>query len=118
MTRNGYFNIFTCGVKPQLISSSFFGRGNEAAYWDSPDFVVRGRMGGSGRRLEILDVKPLLARRRPAATAARAQRIAERQAHLESEVRAQEIRKVRAVRAQHDLHRVFAETEMIEQDVA
>ena len=56
--------------------------------------------------------------RRLAAAAARALRVAERQPHLEREIRAQEIRKVGAVGAKDDLHLVFAETQMVEQDIA
>ena len=44
--------------------------------------------------------------------------VAERQPHLEREIRAQEIRKVGAVGAKDHLHLVFAETQMVEQDIA
>jgi hypothetical protein len=68
--------------------------------------------------LGTLDARPADAGRRIAAAAARAFREAERQSHLESKIGAQEIRKIGAVRTKHDLHLVFAETKMVEQDVA
>jgi hypothetical protein len=70
------------------------------------------------RRLEVLDVEPLRTGRRAPAAAACALRIAERQSHLEREIGAQEIRQVGAVGAKHGLHRVLAETQMIEQHIA
>ncbi len=65
-----------------------------------------------------MNVEPLGAVRRLTAAAARALRITKRQPHFEREIRAQEIRKVGAVGAKDDLHRVLAETQMVEQDIA
>ena len=79
------------------------------------DFV---RAAAGARRPRILNAQPLRALRRLAAAAARAFRVPERQPHLEGEVRAQEIRKVGAVGAKDDLHLVFAETQMVEQEIA
>ena len=78
------------------------------------------RHGGGNelRRLGILNAEPLEALRRLAAAAARALRVPERQPHLEREIRAQKVRKVGAVRAKDEPHLVFAESQMIEQDIA
>ena len=66
----------------------------------------------------MLDVPPVVAPRRLAAAAARALRVPERQPHLECEIRAQEVRKVGAVGANDEPHLVFAETQMVEQEIA
>ena len=75
---------------------------------------------GFGRRwwLEILDVPPSVAFRPLAAAAARTLRVSERQPHLEREIGAQEVGKIGAVGANHHPHRVFAQTQMVEQDIA
>ncbi len=75
---------------------------------------VRGRL----RWLLILDVEPSRARRRLAATATRAFRIAERQSHLEREVGAQEVRKIGAIGPDDHSHLVLAQAEVIEQHIA
>ena len=80
--------------------------------------ALGGRGWGGRTALGILNAEPLGAVRRLAAAAARALRITERQPHLEREIRAQEIRKVGAVGAKDDLHLVFAETQMVEQEIA
>ena len=64
------------------------------------------------------DVEPLVALRRRAAGAARAIRIAERQPHLVGEIGAQEIDEVGAIGAQAQRSIVFAETEIVEQQIA
>src|SRR6202034_1912164 len=69
-------------------------------------------------RLMHLSADPAEAFWRVAAAAARALRIAERQPHLEREIGAQEIRQIGTVWPQHDAHLVFAETQIIEQDIA
>ena len=74
--------------------------------------------GGGGTRLLVLDVPPRVALRRLAAAAARALRVPERQPHLEREIRAQEVRKVGAVGTDDEPHLVFAETQMVEQEIA
>ncbi len=74
------------------------------------------RRGGS--RLLVLDVPPRMAFRRRAAAAARALRVPVWQSDLESEIRAQEVRKVGAVGTNEEAHLVFAETQMVEQEVA
>ena len=68
-------------------------------------------LGGRG----IDDAEPLRAGRR---LAARAPRIAERQAHLEGEIGAQIVHHVGAVGLQRHRDFVFAEAERVEQDVA
>ena len=80
----------------------------------------RRRHAGSNelRCLEILNAEPLVALRRLAATAARALRVPERQPHLEREIRAQKVRKVGTVRANNEPNLVFAETQLIEQEIA
>ncbi len=70
------------------------------------------------RRFFVDDVPPLRASRRLAAVAAGALRIAERQAHLESEIGAQEVRHVGAVGLDDESLLVLAETEIVEEDVA
>src|SRR5215472_17913062 len=70
------------------------------------------------RRFKILNVPPRKAFRRLATTAARAFRIPERQSHLEREIRAQKVRKISAVGMKDESHLVFAQTQMVEQDVA
>ena len=77
-----------------------------------------GLLPGSVDGLFLLDVPPLRAPRRLAATAARALRVAERQPHLEREVGAQEVGKVGAVGLDDELLLVLAEAQMVEQDVA
>src|SRR5262249_46495735 len=71
-----------------------------------------------GRRLEILNVPPPVAFRPLAAATARALRVAERQPHLEREIGAQEVGKISAVGANDHAHRVFAQTQVVEQDIA
>jgi hypothetical protein len=71
-----------------------------------------------GRRLLILDVPPPGTARRLAAAPARALRISERQTHLECEIAAQEVWEIGAVGTKDHLHRVFAETQMIEKEIA
>ena len=70
------------------------------------------------RRLEILNVPPGVALRSLAGPTARAFCVAERQAHLEREVGAQEVWQVGAVGTNNESHRVFPQTEMVEQDIA
>ena len=62
--------------------------------------------------------EPLEAFRRLAAAAARALRVAKWQTHLEREIGAQEIRQVGAVGANDEPHLIFAQTQMVEQDIA
>ena len=79
------------------------------------------RLFGRRRRtglLGMLNVEPLVALRRRAAAAARAIRIAERQSHLECEIRAQKVDEVGAVGANGPDHVVFAETQIVEQEIA
>src|SRR6185369_3322761 len=73
---------------------------------------------GCGRRLLLHDVPPLRAPGRAAAAAARALRVAERQAHLEGEVGAQEIGEVGAVGLDHELLLVLTQAQMVEQEIA
>src|SRR5262245_12115869 len=70
------------------------------------------------RRLEILNVPPRVALGSFAGATARAFRVAERQAHLEREIGAQEVRQVGAVGTNNESHRVFTQTQMVEKDVA
>ena len=83
---------------------------------DRRDFLFGRRR--RARDLGMLDVEPLVALRRLAAGAARAIRIAERQPHLEGEIGAQEVDEVGAVGAKADRHVVFAETQIVEQEIA
>ena len=85
-------------------------------HWATGRDYLFGRRGET--RLLILNVPPRGALRRLAAAAARALRVAERQPHLEREIRAQEVRKVGAVGANEEPHLVFAETQVVEQDIA
>src|SRR6478672_11272416 len=68
--------------------------------------------------LRILHAEPLEALRRRTPTAARAFRIPERQSHLECEVGAQKIRQVSAVGADDKPYLVFAQAQMVEQEIA
>ena len=88
------------------------------AAWPAAAGAATVVLGRRWARLEILDVPPREAPRRLAAAAARALRVAERQPHLEREIGAQEVRKVGAVGANDHLHRVFVETQMVEQEIA
>ena len=81
------------------------------------DLFRRGGRRGA-RLLEVLNVPPLVALRPLAGAAARALRVAERQPHLEREIGAQEIWEVGAVGANDEPHLVFAQTQMVEQDIA
>src|SRR5262249_41481320 len=65
----------------------------------------------------ILNVPPLATPRRLTVASPRAPRITEWQPHFECEIRAQEVRKVGAVRAKDEPHLVFAETEIVEQEI-
>ena len=69
-------------------------------------------------RHRLLHARPSDAIWRLAVATARASRKAERQSHLECEIGAQEIRKVGAVGAIDQLHLVFAEAEIVEQEIA
>ncbi len=71
-----------------------------------------------GEEVSILNVPPRVASRRLAGAAARALRVPERQPHLEGEIRAQEVWKVGAVGPDDQPHLVFAETQMVEQEIA
>jgi hypothetical protein len=73
---------------------------------DGPQIIAE-RRGTSS--LGVLNAEPLVAIRRPAAPAARALRVSERQPHLEREICAQKIRKVGAVGAHDEPHLAFAE---------
>src|SRR4029077_16635841 len=65
-----------------------------------------------------LDARPAEALWRLSGSAARALREAEWQSHFEREIRAQKVREIGAIGTQNDLHLIFTETKMIEQDVS
>src|SRR5262249_46334570 len=71
-----------------------------------------------GPRLENLNVPPRVALGYLAGATARAFGVAERQAHLEREIGAQEVRQIGAVGPNKESHRVFAQTQMVEKDIA
>ena len=73
---------------------------------------------GARRRVGIWNAEPLRALRRRAAAAARALRVAERQPHLEGEIGAQEVGRSAQSGRMTMPHLVFAEAQMVEQDVA
>src|SRR5262249_14826949 len=66
------------------------------------------------RLVRIENVPPLVAFRRLAAAAARAHRVAVREAHLEREISAQEIGEIGAVGLDHDSHLILANAQMVE----
>ncbi len=96
-------------------------RGRRNWLVEHPEQAAAGRgslFGRGGRRFLFLDVPPLGTFRRVAAAAARALRVAERQPHLEREIGAQEVGKVGAVGANDEPLLVFAQTQMVEQEIA
>src|SRR2546430_17637670 len=92
--------------------------GRNCLFWRSWALRCDCWFGRRRRRFLLFDVPPLGAPRSLAAAAARALRISEWQPHLEREIRAHEVWEVGAVGAKDHLHRVFAEIQMVEQEIA
>ena len=90
------------------------GRACRARYAMQPACSAGEGRGGS----RILNVPPLGTPWRLAAVAARALRVAERQPHLEREIRAQKVGEVGAVGTNDHPHLVFAQTQIVEQEIA
>ena len=84
-----------CGAPATLASGHR--RGAARRPETSPRAAAACLPAGGRERALVLDAPPLVASWRPAAAAARALRVAERQPHLEREIRPQEVRKVGAV---------------------
>jgi len=102
---------FVEGARVKILHEGLFGRDPIAVRVNEATVALR-RRGG----IEI--GQPRVAFRRVAAAAARAIRVAERQPHLEGKICAQKVRKLGAVGAKDESHLVFAEAQIVEQEIA